>query len=325
MIRQAEETDMGENKKKHLSKVVDYLKHDDPFSKGVAFCGGCPLELLLRFIPRVMGNDIVLTGTPSCSAPVIMGQNTGSWHKLSYYGTLMTGAASSATGLVRYYNRAGIENTVVCFNGDGTAADIGFGNLSGAAERNEPFIYICYDNEGYMNTGIQKSSTTPFGAKTTTTPVSGQNSRGKALRRKNLALMMAMHKIPYVATATMSNLEDLAKKLLKAKEMKQYGFCFLHVFCPCPTGWGVPTHLSIELCRRAVKTNFFPLWEAENGQLVFTKTVKKPKPVSHYTELIRKFSHLTEDEADILQQDVDYEICLLNGMGQLAMECPLPG
>lgn len=316
---------MTENKKKHLSKVFDYLKYDDPFAKGVAFCGGCPLELLLRFIPKVLGNDIIITGTPSCSAPVLLGQNVGSWHHLSYYGTLMTGAASSATGLVRYYNRAGIENTVVCFNGDGTASDIGFGNLSGAAERNEPFIYICYDNEGYMNTGIQKSSTTPFGARTTTTPVGGIHSRGKALRRKNMALMMGMHKIPYAATATMSHLEDLAKKLLKAKEMKNEGFCYLHVFCPCPTGWGVPTDLSIELCRRAVNTNFFPLWEMVNGQFTFTKTTKKPKPVNHYTDLIRKFAHLTEEEVAVLQKDVDYEDCLLKGMSQLAMECPLPG
>ena len=163
-----------------------FLKHEDPFAKGVAFCPGCSLELLLRFIPQVLGNDIIITGTPSCSAPVLLGQNMYTWHKLSYFGTLMTGAAANATGLVRYYRKAGIKNTVVCFNGDGTAADIGFGNLSGAAERNEPFIYICYDNEGYMNTGIQKSGTTPFGASTTTTPI-GSASKGKNLRRMNRA------------------------------------------------------------------------------------------------------------------------------------------
>ncbi len=224
-------------KKGKLTKVLDHLKHEDPFSKGVAFCPGCGLELLLRFIPQVMGNDIVITGTPSCSAPVLLGQNNQSWHKLSYFGTLMTGAAANATGLARYYKKAGIENTVVCFNGDGTAADIGFGNLSGAAERNEPFIYICYDNEGYMNTGIQKSGTTPYGATTTTTPM-GSVHKGKNLRRMNLALKMAMHKIPYAATATLSDLDDLAKKLLKAKQAKERGFVFLHVFAPCTTGWG---------------------------------------------------------------------------------------
>jgi len=304
-------------KREKLPKVFDYLTDSDPFSGGLAFCAGCPLELLLRFIPRVLGNDLVITGTPSCSAPVLLGQNTGSWHKLAYYGTLMTGAAANATGLARYYRKTGQDQTVVCFNGDGTAADIGFANLSGAAERNEPFIYICYDNEGYMNTGIQKSGTTPYGARTSTTPV-GIAQGGNPTGRKNLPLLMAMHNIPYAATATMSNLEDLAKKLLKAKALKNSGFCFLHVFCPCPTGWGVPTDQSIQLCRMAVRTNYYPLWEARNGRLRFTHTVKKPKPVSQYTDMIKKFSHLEKEALDIIQQDVDYTYSLLTQIGSLA-------
>ena len=314
---------MTEKKKGKLTKVLDHLKYKDPFSKGVAFCPGCGLELLVRFIPRVLGNDIVITGTPSCSAPVLLGQNNQSWHELSYFGTLMTGAAANATGLVRYYRKAGIENTVVCFNGDGTAADIGFGNLSGAAERNEPFIYICYDNEGYMNTGIQKSGTTPYGATTTTTPL-GRAARGKNLRRMNLALQMALHKIPYVATATLSELDDLAKKLKKAKEAKERGFAFLHVFAPCTTGWGYAPENTIEVCRRSVKTNYFPLWEAENGKIRMTKTVKNPKPVATYTELIKKFAHLNEADLEILQEDVNYEYSILSCLSNLDLECRLP-
>lgn len=311
---------MAEKKKKRLAKALDYIKHEDPIAKGVAFCAGCPLELLLRFIPQVMGDDIVITGTPSCSAPVLLGQNIGSWHKLAYYGTLMTGAASSATGLVRQYNRAGIDNTVVCFNGDGTAADIGFSNLSGAAERNEKFIYICYDNEGYMNTGIQKSSTTPYGASTSTTPV-GTVTMGKQNRSKNLPLIMAMHKIPYAATVTLSHMEDLARKLVKAKEKKNEGFCFLHVFCPCPTGWGVGTDMSIELCRMAVRTNYYPLWEAEKGNICLTHEVKKPRPIDEYAKLIRKFGHLSEKELALLQKDVDYNYALLAHICGLEKEC----
>lgn len=310
-------------KKGKLTKVLDYMKHEDPFAKGVAFCPGCGLELLLRFIPKVLGNDIVITGTPSCSAPVLLGQNKQSWHKLSYFGTLMTGAAANATGLARYYRKAGIDSTVVCFNGDGTAADIGFGNLSGAAERNEPFIYICYDNEGYMNTGIQKSGTTPFGASTTTTP-RGKVEKGKNLRRMNLALKMALSKIPYAATATLSDLEDLAKKLLKAKEAKQRGFAFLHVFAPCPTGWGSDPADTIEICRRAVKTNYFPLWEAVDGKIRMSKFMKKPKPVKEYTELIKKFAHLDEKDLEVLQNDIEYEICQLGGLSVLEAECQLP-
>ncbi len=314
---------MAEQKKGRLTKVMDFLKHEDPFSKGVAFCPGCGLELLLRFIPQVLGNDIIITGTPSCSAPVLLGQNNHSWHKLSYFGTLMTGAAANATGLVRYYKKAGIKNTVVCFNGDGTAADIGFGNLSGAAERNEPFIYICYDNEGYMNTGIQKSATTPFGAVTTTTPL-GSAARGKNQRRMNLGLKMLMHKIPYTATATLSDLEDLAKKLLKAKQAKERGFAFLHVFAPCPTGWGAAPDNTIEICKRAVKTNYFPLWEAENGKVKINKIVKNPKPVSFYTELIKKFAHLNKEDIQILQDDIDYEYSILNGLSVVKAECRFP-
>jgi pyruvate/2-oxoacid:ferredoxin oxidoreductase beta subunit len=302
-------------KAKKLSKVFDYLKYDDPYAGGTTFCSGCPLELLARFIPRVIGDDIVITGTPSCSAPVLLGQNIGSWHKMPYYGTLMTGAAANATGLARMYRRKGIKSTVVCFNGDGTASDIGFGNLSGAAERNEPFIYICYDNEGYMNTGIQRSSTTPFGARTTTSPV-GKASHGKNVSGKNLALLMAMHKIPYAATAVMSNLEDLAKKLLKAKEKKEEGFCYLHVYCPCPTGWGVATDASLDLCRMAVKTNFFPLWEAEYGEIRFTKETKNPKPITEYTKLIKKFSHLDEEGEARLQKDVDFNFSLLSRLSR---------
>jgi pyruvate/2-oxoacid:ferredoxin oxidoreductase beta subunit len=323
MKRQREGVNMAQEKKARLTKVMDYLKYDDPFSKGVAFCPGCSLELLLRFIPQVMGNDIIITGTPSCSAPVLLGQNKQSWHSLSYFGTLMTGAAANATGLARYYRKAGIDATVVCFNGDGTAADIGFGNLCGAAERNEPFIYICYDNEGYMNTGIQKSCTTPFGASTTTTP-SGRVSKGKNLRRMNLAMKMAMHKIPYAATATLSDLEDLAKKLLKAKENREKGFSFIQVFTPCPTGWGYAPENTIEVCRRSVKTNYFPLWEAVNGRIRMNKTVNKPKPVSTYTELIKKFAHLNDKDLAILQEDVDYETCMLSGLSGLDKECRLP-
>jgi pyruvate/2-oxoacid:ferredoxin oxidoreductase beta subunit len=299
-----------------LSKVFEYFCDEDPFAAGLSCCAGCPLELALRFIGKVLGRkDLVITGTPSCSNPVIMGQNVGAWHMLPSYGTLMTSAASNATGLSRYYRKTGQDATVICFNGDGTAADIGFQNLSGAAERNEHFIYICYDNEGYMNTGVQRSSTTPAGARTATTPV-GPNRRGKPTRRKNLPLLMAMHWIPYAATATLSHLEDFAEKLLKAKKKKEEGLAYLHLFCPCPTGWGVPSELAIELCRSAVRTNYFPLWEAENGIVRLTHEVKKPRPVSEYLKPLKKFSHLTPEEEARIQQDVDFDYAFLSHLAK---------
>ncbi len=289
---------------KKRPKVFEHFQAEDQFAGGVAFCAGCALELNARFVARVMGENTVLVGTPSCSAPVLNGQNTAAWHKLGHYACTMTGVASSATGLARYYQRAGIDANVVCFTGDGCAQDIGFQTLSGAAERNEKMIYICYDNEGYMNTGIQRSSATPFGANTSTTPA-GSHSQGKTTGSKNMPLVMSMHDIPYVATATLSHLDDYAKKLVKAREMSKKGFVYLHVFCPCLVGWKIPMDSSIQVCRAAVRTNYFSLWESVEGKFKITRTVKNPKPINEMTDLLGKYKHLKDENMAILQHQVD--------------------
>ena len=292
------------DKKKKLPKVFDYYQDEDQFSKGVSCCAGCPMELNLRFISKVLGKNIVLLGTPSCSAPTMHGQNEMAWHRHTYYACVMTGVASSATGLTRCYRRLGQDTTVVCYTGDGCAQDIGFQTLSGAAERNENMIYICYDNEGYMNTGVQRSSATPYGASTSTTPA-GAVSQGKTTGSKNMPLIMSMHDISYTATATLSHLEDYAKKLVKAKEKSKEGFVYLHVFCPCPIGWKVAIDSSIQLCRAAVRTNYFPLWEAEEGEYRITQKVGKQKPVHELTKYSGKFQHLSSENLETLQSMVD--------------------
>jgi pyruvate/2-oxoacid:ferredoxin oxidoreductase beta subunit len=292
------------DKKKKQPKVFDYCQTEDQFSPGVAFCAGCALELNVRYVARIMGKNTVLVGTPSCSAPVLNGQNTAAWHKLGHYACTMTGVASSASGITRYYQKAGIEANVVCFTGDGCAQDIGFQTMSGAAERNEKMVYICYDNEGYMNTGIQRSSATPYGASTSTTPV-GAAIKGKTTAKKDLPMIMSMHDIPYVATATLSHLEDYAQKLVKAKEKSKEGFVYLHVFCPCLVGWKIPMDASIQVCRAAVRTNYFPLWESENGQYRITQKVAKPKPIEELTKLMGKFKHMGSEELAVLQKMVD--------------------
>ncbi len=309
--------------RKRQPKVCDYYTSEDGFSPGVAFCSGCVLELNLRFISRVLGPDIIFVGTPSCSAPVLHGQNTMAWHKHAYYACTMTGVASSATGLSRYYEKAGIDATVVCHTGDGCAQDVGFQTLSGAAERNEKMIYVCYDNEGYMNTGIQQSSATPFGASTSTTPT-GRASKGKTTGSKNMPMVMAMHEIPYVATATLSHLEDYAKKLVKAKEAAKRGFVYLHVFAPCVPGWKIATDASIQVCRDAVKTNYFPLWEAEDGVFRITQKVKDVKPVEALTSTVGKFKHLKPEQVAILQGQVDQRFRMLQALcaGSAAVEAP---
>jgi pyruvate/2-oxoacid:ferredoxin oxidoreductase beta subunit len=295
---------------KKKNRVFGYFCAEDQFSGGVAWCAGCPLELTARFVPKVLGEDMVFVGTPSCAAPVLHGQNIGAWHKLSYLACVMTGVASSATGLSRYFRRTGQDATVVCFTGDGCAMDIGFQPLSGAAERNEHIIYLTYDNEGYMNTGNQRSSATQKGAATTTTPM-GKVGRGKPTASKNMPMIMLMHKPKYMATATLSHLEDFAKKLQKAKEAAKEGFVYLHVFSPCPVGWRIDSNMVIEVCRTAVRTNYFPLWEAEDGKPKFTVEVAAPKPVTDLTKLMRKFAHLKEDGLAELQKQVDERYALL--------------
>lgn len=296
-----------------LPKVCDYYQNEDQFSGGVAFCAGCTLELHARMVSKILGKDIVLVGTPSCSAPVLNGQNGAAWHRLGHYACTMTGVASSATGLTRSYQKAGIDATVVCFTGDGCAQDIGFQALSGAAERNEKMIYITYDNEGYMNTGIQRSSATPYGASTSTTPA-GDVSKGKTTGSKNVPLIMSMHDIPYVATATLSHLEDYAKKLTKAKEKAKEGFAYVHVFCPCLVGWKIPMDGSIEVCRAAVRTNFFPLWECEDGAYRITHEVNAPKPVGELTKLMGKYRHMDEEMTATLQRHVDARMSTLTAL-----------
>ena len=296
---------------KKRNKIFDYFCEEEQFSGGVAWCAGCPLELTARTVPKILGKNMIFVGTPSCSAPVLHGQNIGAWHKLSYLACVMTGVASSATGLSRYFRRTGQDATVVCFNGDGCSTDIGFQPLSGAAERNEQIIYITYDNEGYMNTGNQRSSATPKGAATSTTPV-GKKGRGKPTTAKNFPMVMLMHKPRYMATATLSHMEDFAKKLTKAKEMVKEGFVYLHVFAPCPVGWRIDSNRVIEVCRTAVRANYFPLWEAEYGKPKMTLEVANPKPVTEFTKLMRKFSHLDENGMAELQQVVDERYDLLH-------------
>jgi pyruvate/2-oxoacid:ferredoxin oxidoreductase beta subunit len=295
---------------KKRNRVFDYFVQPDPFAGGVAWCAGCPLELTARFVPQVLGKNMVFVGTPGCAAPVLHGQNIGAWHKQAYLSSVMTGVPSKATGLSRYFRRIGQDATVVCFTGDGCATDVGFQPLSGAAERGEHFIYLTYDNEGYMNTGNQRSSATPLGAATTTTPV-GKTGRGKPTPAKNMPMIMLMHRPRYMATATLSHLEDFAKKLQKAKEKSKEGFVYLHVFSPCPVGWRIDSNRVIEVCRTAVRTNYFPLWEAEDGQPVITVEVATPRPIAEFTKLMRKFSHLKEEGLAELQKQVDERFALL--------------
>ena len=191
---------------------------------------------------------------------------------------------------------------VVAFGGDGGTVDIGLQSLSGAMERGHNFTYICYDNEAYMNTGIQRSGATPYGASTTTSPV-GKDSFGENKPKKNMPMIMAAHGIPYVATASISYPEDFMKKVKKAAEVD--GPAYIHLNQPCTTGWGYPSSKTIEMGRLAVETGSWILYEIENGEFNVTYRPSERKPVSEYLKPQKRFRHLTEDHIEEIQKLVD--------------------
>ena len=198
-------------------------------SPGLPLCESCMMELIVRMAVEACGEDTILFGGPCCC---VMQEKTS----IQYYGTMMTNMASSASGVSRALRRQGKDTTCLCIAGDGTTADIAFGTVSAAAERGERILYICYDNEAYMNTGIQRSSTTPQFAWTNTTPVDGA-SRGKKASAKPAAMLIAEHGCAYAATANPAYMKDFKDKLKKAVDATKHGFAYLHVLSACPTGW----------------------------------------------------------------------------------------
>ena len=293
---------------KKAKPLVEQLG-EDLLSPGLPFCAGCLMELLVRFTLRTLGKNIVLFGAPGCC---VVGERC----QVPYYGCLMTNIPSSMTGVKRYFDRMQKDVTCVAIVGDGSTADVGFQPLSAAAERGEKILYICYDNEAYMNTGIQRSSTTPLASWTTTTPV-GAKGRGKQDAPKNVPLLMAFHEITYVATATLAYLEDYAQKIKKAQAATHNGMAYLHVLCPCPTGWRSPAESAIELCRAAVETNYFPLWEAEYGNIRLTHEEPYPKPIGEFTKLMGRFSHLSGEELQQVQEYINRRYAKLKNLARL--------
>jgi pyruvate ferredoxin oxidoreductase beta subunit len=194
---------------------------------------------------------------------------------------------------------------VVGMGGDGATMDIGFQALSGAMERGHDMIYVCFDNEAYMNTGIQRSSATPMGASTTTAPA-GKVSMGQKTWKKNMPEIMVAHEIPYVATVCPSYPLDFIRKMEKAKSIK--GPSYIHCFSVCPTGWRAPSQTAVSMGRMAVETGVFPLFEVENGHYRMSPDMpKKLKPIKDYFKPQGRFRHLSPDEIDMIQEKVAIE------------------
>jgi phenylglyoxylate dehydrogenase beta subunit len=286
---------------------------EDLFVPGVSACLGCNSELLMRHTLRRVGPNTVLATPPGCIAGSgAVGYNGITATKIPVFHPLLTNIASMLAGARRYYKRIGRDVTMLALAGDGGTADVGFQSLSGAAERGEQMIYICIDNEGYMNTGVQRSGTTPYGAWTSTTPV-GPALRGKTRDNKYMPLIMMMHNCEYVATASLAFLEDYYEKLDKAIEASKRGMAYIHVFSPCPTGWRFSPSMLIEVARKAVETNMVPLWEFEykTRELHFTYPIDNPLPVERYLSLVGKYRHLSQEQIKHIQEVTNQRIEVL--------------
>jgi len=278
---------------------------------GSILCAGCAAALAIRYILKVLGPKTVVVIPAGCMpntaggiflAPPDFHAESKHIFRVPVMLCLFETTAASAAGIkLGLEARGDYETTVLGYAGDGGTFDIGIQALSGVADRNEDIIYACYDNEAYMNTGIQRSSATPEDSWTITTTL------GREGRKKNLVEIMAAHSIPYAATAATSFPIDLMRKVAKAKQRK--GTKLLHILAPCPTGWRFAADLTIKVGQAAVESKFFPLYEVEDGEKYTITYEPKGIPVREYLEMQGRFSQVVKDSARLqsVQERVDLE------------------
>jgi len=292
---------------KYAVYVPRLVKRQENFAPGHRACIGCGEALAVRLAFKALGNNVVVANATGCMEIVASQIPYTSWH-LPWIHTLFENTAAVASGIEAGYKamkRKGMavasDMKVVAMAGDGGTSDIGLQALSGAMERGHDFLYLCFDNEAYMNTGIQRSSATPFGAMTTTSPA-GKKSIGQTSWKKNMPEIAVAHNIPYVATACHSYPFDLMDKV--AKGINTPGPAYIHILSVCPTGWRSPTDTVIRLGRLAVETGMFPLYEVENGKYRMSVDLPQLRPVKDYLKLQGRFRHLSDDTINIIQDRV---------------------
>ncbi len=288
--------------------TIHDLPKEDLFTSGHTACPGCGAAILARNMMKVLGKNTVIYN-PACCLLVFGGTYPHLSWKVPYHHVAFENTAVCAAGIKRGLKSIGKGDAlVVGMAGDGGTADIGMQALSGAAERNEDILYIMYDNEAYMNTGIQRSGSTPYGAWTTTTPA-GKVIKGKELFKKDMPQIMMAHGVPYVATASIAYPNDLLTKLEKAKKIR--GFRYLQIYATCPTGWRAAPEKTVEIAKKAVETGMWTIYEYENGKM---KINIKPKldenknlsvPIKEYLMMQGRFRHITDEQISLLQNWVN--------------------
>ena len=275
---------------------LEYEYRDNLYPGHLA-CSGCGEVLGLKLVLQAVGKKSIAVVVPSCLA-IILGSYPRSTFKIPVFHAAFETAASSAAGISNALLTQGDEDTVViALAGDGGTSDIGFQALSGAADRNENIIYCCFDNEAYMNTGIQVNASTPEFAWTMTTPL------GNTGKKKNMVEIMGAHKIPYSASACSCFPDDLRKKVMEAKKIK--GMRYIHILSPCPTGWRYQERLTPNIGRLAVETKYYPLYEIRKGGKYKITYFPKNLLVKDYLLAQGRFKHLMQKDLEVIQEEVD--------------------
>ncbi|MFH2067441.1 MAG: thiamine pyrophosphate-dependent enzyme [Pseudomonadota bacterium] len=279
------------------------LPEEELVHPGNRACAGCGLSIIYRIGLKALGRDTILVVPPSCLT-VLQGLYPIASTQLPCLNITFASTAAAATGVLGALRAQGREKTTVAaWAGDGGTSDIGIQALSGACERGENFIFICYDNEAYMNTGVQRSGTTPQGVITTTTPI-----RGKLQKKKEVPAIIAAHGIDYVATASAAYPLDLYDKIKKAKTIS--GPKYIHVHCPCPSGWGFDPRYTVKIGKLAVETGLYDIYEIDHGKFRLTGPSRKlesgkRKPVSEYFKTQSRFKALSAEKIREIQKSID--------------------
>ncbi|MFN3996134.1 MAG: 3-methyl-2-oxobutanoate dehydrogenase subunit beta [bacterium] len=281
---------------------IKQLPYEEYFLAGNGSCPGCGFTIGLRSILKALGKNVYMVVPASCSS-VVQSPFPNSSAAVPLLNTPFAASAAVSTGMSRALRLMNKDGVIMVWAGDGGTFDIGLAALSGAAERNEDILYICYDNEAYMNTGGHRSGSTPFAAFTNTTPT------GKRENKKNIPFIIAYHGVPYVATGSIAFITDLYDKILKAKNIK--GFRYIQFCSPCTPGWLLPTEKSVEAARLAVQTGIYPLFEIENGIFRISPPSKaylkkeNRKPVEEYLRLQGRFKNITAEQIKAIEEWID--------------------